>query len=174
LAAQHHQREPPLLPGDAGGHQRRRFPGHQKHGPHHMVHHGGSRPRREVAFFVGLTGLCSSSSGHLEPHAGLPQHSGLPRVDGLGRGPQRPADSSWPGSLPPRRCPTRATTPWWEPPCSTRATCRRPRRTPWGTDTTTRTPSASCQKVTGPSVAATAATRLCTRAGDALELAVVS
>lgn len=36
--------------------------------------------------------LCSSPSGHLEPHAGLPQHAGLPRVDGLGRGPQPPAE----------------------------------------------------------------------------------
>lgn len=43
LGPQHYQREPPLLPGDADGHQRQQSQGHQERGPHHVVHHGEGR-----------------------------------------------------------------------------------------------------------------------------------
>lgn len=78
------------------------------------------------------------------------------------------AGGTCPGTRFLRRCPTRrATIPWWDPPCSTRVTSRKPRRTPWAMGTSTRTPSVSSQKVNGLSAAATAP--LCTRAGNTLQ-----
>lgn len=51
LGSQHYQREPPLLPGDAGGHQRQQSQGHQKRSPHHVVHHGEDKSSTEDVSF---------------------------------------------------------------------------------------------------------------------------
>lgn len=77
----------------------------------------------------------------------------------------RAGDGRRPGSRPPPQWPTRrGTTPWWARPCSTRVTCRRPRKTWTATGSCSPTPSASSQKVIG--LAAPPITRRCMRAGD--------
>ena len=104
LGSQHHQREPPLLPGDADGHQWQRLQGHQKRSPHHVVHHGGwtdiSKQNGVRWFYHYPTPhifFCAFTlTGDPEPHASFPQHAGLSRLDGLRRGLQ-PAEEEGAG-----------------------------------------------------------------------------